>query len=168
MLKNLDFSRGFIRLFIALSLIWFSYNIYQSYKYLGDEWSYNSINVTHNERETEFMNNVCGSWSKKVLEKLQDPSYWGKFDRWKNTEKDKFNQQWFQENTDKIQFNSKSNSLYESTWEGKYCIFGFKKPKNLKKRITYGTKKYFYYSLFPIPIYLLMIFVINGFKRKVK
>ena len=81
--------------YLLLSLIWFSYNIYQSYKYLGDEWSYNSINVTHNERETEFMNNVCGSWSKKVLEKLQDPSYWGKFDRWKNTEKDKFNQQWF-------------------------------------------------------------------------
>jgi hypothetical protein len=168
MIKNLDVNRGFIRLFIAMSLIWFSYNIYQSYKYLGDKWSYNEIKVSHNERETEFRNNVCGSWNKKVIEKLQDPIYWTKNHKWSDQDKGISQQQWFQENTDKVQFYNKTNGLYESTWKGKYCLFAFKKPKNLKSRITYGTKKYFYYSLFPIPIYLLMIFVINGFKRKVK
>ena len=126
---------------------------------MSSEWTTESVRVGNEDRETKYRDDVCGSLSKKG--RYQDPSTWA---RWKDYTY--YNQEWFKKNTNKIEFVNKSNSLYVNAWSDKYCEFNFRKPRFLFDRFNIKSKKYFYYSLFPIPTYLLIIFVINGFRKK--
>jgi len=160
--KELNLNRGFIRLFIALSLIWFSYFIYQSYKYLYDPWESSVTKISHPERDmSKYKNYVCDSWNKETFEKLKDPKRYINLKNPKNIDTE-----WFGTNTDKIEFVSTTDFTYPEYYRNYWCQFEFRKPRPFKDRITFQTKKYFYYSLFPMPIYLLIIFVVNGFRRQ--
>jgi hypothetical protein len=163
-LKGLNLKSGFTRLYIALSLIWFFFFIYQSNKYSYSPFDSSFINFSHPERDkSKYINNVCGSWSEETIKKLKNPSLI------KNIkDKENISYEWFRVNNDKIEFVKTENFNYGSDWKEFYCRFEFKKPRPLKDRITYNTKKYFYYSFFPIPTYLLIIFVVKGFRRNVK
>jgi len=154
--------RGFQRIFIAISIIWFSYFIYQSYRYLGEEWSYEHFKIKNNDRASEYRDDVCASFSKDAFNKLINPFTHDRDDKKPLGLK----QEWFRVNTEEIEFINTSSNIYETSWSDKYCQFNFKKPIPFKERITYRTKKYFIYSLFPIPAYLLIIFIINGFRKR--
>ena len=162
MSSNINLVRGLKRVFLVLSIIWFGYFIHQSYRYLGEQWSYESVKMTNNSRSSEYRDDVCGSFSRDIFNKFINPYHYTKVDK----DVMGFKQKWFLSGTDKIQFMNTSSNIYETSWDDKYCQFNFKKPFSIKERITNRAKKYFFYSLFPIPMYLLILFVVNGFRKK--